>query len=108
MIDIDNAVRYSQQLGVARNNARYAWLRWLVLLAAGFFSLMVGQLAGKAFGILPMLALKASLIANAFGILSGAIALYAEIDIARKLAQAQKAQISACLEAEDAPAPSDV
>lgn len=27
--------------------ARYSWLRWLALLASGFFSLMAGQLSGK-------------------------------------------------------------
>ena len=69
-----------------RSDKLYAWLRWLVLLAAGFFSLMAGQLTGKAFDPLQWLLLKLALSTNGAGILFGAIALYGEVAAARQLA----------------------
>ena len=76
-----------------RSDKLYAWLRWLVLLAAGFFSLMAGQLTGKAFGSLPFLLLKMALSLNAAGILFGAVALFGEVTAIRRAAIAYKEQI---------------
>lgn len=66
------------------NDKYYAWLRWLVLLCAGFFSIMVGQLTGKPFLLMQLWVLKAALGLTAMGILGGSIALYGEVVVQRK------------------------
>ncbi len=88
-------------LGDKRNEKLYAWLRWLVLLAAGFFSLMVGQLAGQSFSQPQLLLLKLALSLNALGILCGSAALYGEVVSLRRLARHYKARIDKRLQAED-------
>lgn len=66
--------KYNEQ----RNIAFYSWLRWLMLIAAGAFSLTAGLVLGKPYLGLQLLALKVALTANAIGILSGSIAVYGE------------------------------
>lgn len=85
-------------LGGQSNDKLYAWLRWLILLAAGFFSLMAGQLTGKAFPPLPLLLLKLALGSNAAGILAGAAALYGEVAAARRLARMYKEGLAGILQ----------
>lgn len=96
-----NVHAYVKTATDAANQGRerlYAWLRWLVLLAAGFFSLMAGQFFGKE-ALLPLALLpKLALTTNALGILLGAVALYGEPASARRLASAAREQAIAVLE----------
>ncbi|PJC14552.1 MAG: hypothetical protein CO065_14055 [Comamonadaceae bacterium CG_4_9_14_0_8_um_filter_57_21] len=103
---IQSELRALTALGDRRNSALYAWLRWLVLLAAGFFSLMAGQLTGKAWPPTQLWVLKLALGLNAAGILCGAAALYGEVASLRGLALAYKERIASILNAPDAHAPS--
>ena len=68
-----------------RTEKSHAYLRWLMLIATGAFSLSVNVLFGKSYGALPLLALKAALTANAVGILFGAIAVSGEAMILKGL-----------------------
>lgn len=56
----------------------YAFLRWLMLISTGAFSLSVTVLFGQHFASCSLPVLKAALTANAGGVLLGAIALYGE------------------------------
>ena len=58
---------------------KYGYLRWLMVLAIGSFSLMAGLTLGKPYLGCQLLALKAALSANAVGILFGAIAVSGEV-----------------------------
>jgi hypothetical protein len=95
---LDGEVKALLEAANRAHEKLHAWLRWLVLLAAGFFSLMAGQLAGKPLSAWMGWALKAALATNALGILAGSIALYAEADVARRLVEAQKARVSTLLD----------
>lgn len=72
--------------------ARYAWMRWLALLASGFFSLMAGQLSGKPWALGQLWSLKAALTLNLLGILALAAALYDEAAGLRRLSSALREQ----------------
>lgn len=85
-------------LSAQRNEKLYAWLRWLVLLAAGVFSVMVGQLAGVHFSATRLFLLKLALGLTAAGILSGSAALYGEVSSLRRLVKDRAAHISSVLE----------
>ena len=77
----------------ARNRAVYGWLRWLVLLAAGFFSVMAAQVFGKPAAVsLPWV--KAAFLLNAAGILCGAAALHGEVYALRLLVRQQGEDIA--------------
>lgn len=77
----------------ARNQAVYAWLRWLVLLAAGFFSVMAGQVFGKHAENIPLFWVKAAFLTNVAGILCGAAALHGEVYALRLLVKQQAVDI---------------
>lgn len=70
----------------------HAWLRWLVVLAAGVFSLMAGQLSGRSLAAPAMLCLKLALTLTALGILAGSVALFGEVAQQRRLVEAQRAR----------------
>ncbi len=95
---VDGEVKALLEAANRAHEKLHAWLRWLVLLAAGFFSLMTGQQAGKPLPPLPLAALKAALATNALGILAGSVALYAEAAVARRLVEAQKARAGKLLD----------
>ena len=59
--------------------AKYAYLRWLMLLAAGAFSLTASIVLAKPFPASPLLVLKAALSANLIGILFGSTAVCGEV-----------------------------
>ncbi|MBU2766491.1 hypothetical protein HAP94_09865 [Acidithiobacillus ferrivorans] len=61
-----------------RNEKNYAYLRWLMLISTGAFSLSANVLFGKTYPSNSILVLKAALTANAIGILFGAISVYGE------------------------------
>ena len=105
---LNEEFRRAQKLGELRNAARYAWLRWLVLLAAGLFSLMAGQLAGKPFAPAAMWALKTALLLTAAGILGGSVALYAEVSLARQAVKEMKEQLERNLRGTGECEPSDL
>lgn len=65
------------KLNETRNIAVYSWLRWLMLISLGAFSLTAGLILGKPLGN-QQLILKFALTANALGILCGSIAVYGE------------------------------
>lgn len=67
----------------ARNKANYEYLRWLMLLVIGAFSLTANLAFGKPFDGCQLLALKVALTANAIGILFGSIAVCGEAILAR-------------------------
>ncbi|MCP1659343.1 hypothetical protein [Neisseria perflava] len=77
------------ETGQQRNAAYYAWLRWLVLLCAGFFSVMAGQLLGKNTANLPVVWIKAAFVLNAAGILAGAVVLHGEVYALNRLLKLQ-------------------
>lgn len=85
-------------LSAQRNEKLYAWLRWLVLLAAGVFSVMVGQLAGSHFSAIQLLLLKLALGLTAAGILSGSAAVYGEVSSLRQLVRNRATHITSVLE----------
>lgn len=66
------------KLNEARNAAVYSWLRWLMLISAGAFSLTAGLVLGKPYVGCQLMILKLALTANAIGILCGSIAVYGE------------------------------
>ncbi|QKE37580.1 hypothetical protein [Ferrovum myxofaciens] len=61
-----------------RNEKSYAYLRWLMLISTGAFSLSVNVLFGKTYLSNSIFVLKAALTANAVGILFGAFSVYGE------------------------------
>lgn len=67
----------------SHNKANYEYQRWLMLIAAGAFSLTAGVAFGKPFAGCQLLALKAALSANVIGILCGAISIFGETAMAR-------------------------
>lgn len=74
------------ELGEKRSERAYAWLRWLVLLAAGAFSVLVSQVVGDGAalrGSLPVL--KIAMCLNAGGILCGVVCLFGEVQAVRRL-----------------------
>lgn len=68
-----------------RNQARWAWLRWLLMLAAGSFSVLVSLHAGKPYMGLAKVAVQTGLGTTLLALLFGAVALYAETQIANRL-----------------------
>lgn len=76
----------------------HAWLRWLVVLAAGVFSLMAGQLSGKDLPAPAMPCLKLALTLTALGILAGSVALFGEVAQQRRLVEAQRARAAQSLD----------
>jgi hypothetical protein len=74
-----NLSKYSQ----LRNDANYSYLRWLMLIAVGAFSLTAGVAFGKPFLGHQLLALKAALSMNVIGILFGAVAVHGESKLAQ-------------------------
>ncbi len=81
------------KLNDRRNEAVYSWLRWLMLIATGAFSLSAGLVLGKSYIGCQLVLLKLALTANALGILFGSIAVYGEaklhIGILRRYADNQ-------------------
>lgn len=65
-----------------RNEKLFAWLRWLILLAAGAFTLL---LTADGTGTASNVFLKAARICMTLGILLGSAALYGEVWHARAL-----------------------
>lgn len=65
------------------NEENYKYIRWLMVIAVGAFSLTAGVVFGKTLQPYPLLAAKLALTANAIGILGGAIGAYGEAKLAR-------------------------
>lgn len=84
------------EYGERRNTVLYAWLRWLVLLEAGLFSLMTGQLFARAqaMPLAQLLWAKAALLLTATSILAGAVALFGEVALGRRLLAAHLRSLS--------------
>ncbi len=95
---INEHIKLLSTVAEKRDEKLYAWLRWLVLLAAGFFSLMAGQLAGRSFEPTQFLLLKLAMALTAAGILAGATALYGEVSVQRRLAKDLGERIADILE----------
>lgn len=77
--------------GDRRNAVLYAWLRWLVLLEAGLFSLMAGQLFAHRLPDAVLWWAKLALLSNGASILLGVVALYGERALHQRLLEAQVA-----------------
>lgn len=60
----------------------YAFLRWLVLLAAGAFSISFGVLIADKVPVELMQLAKLALIFNAFGVMTGVVAVHGEAHLA--------------------------
>lgn len=73
------------QEGDKRNAAVYTWLRWLVVLAAGSFAAILGLMGAKPLPLLQFFLVKTALMYHVVGILSGSIALYGEVFVARQM-----------------------
>lgn len=68
----------------------YEWMRWLIAIAAGVFSVIVTQVSKMSLlSFEQLLLLKVAISANALGVLLGAIYLYTDIrhgkDLIRKI-----------------------
>lgn len=68
----------------------YEWMRWLIAIAAGVFSVIVTQVSKMSLlSIEQLLLLKVAISANALGVFLGAIYLYTDIrhgkDLIRKI-----------------------
>lgn len=70
-----------------RVKANYSYLRWLMLISTGAFSLTANIAFGKPYVGYQLLALKAALTANVVGILFGAIAVYGEAKLSNGIFQ---------------------
>jgi hypothetical protein len=73
-------------LSQKREDKRYAWLRHLLLLAAGSLSVLVSLRSGDHLSGFPHYCIATALAALGLGILFGAVALYGEIRGAHGLA----------------------
>lgn len=76
------------------NEKDHEWMKWLIVIAAGVFSVIVTQVSKmSSLSLDQLLALKIAISANALGIVSGAIYLYTEVinakDLGKKI-QVQK------------------
>jgi hypothetical protein len=78
-------VRDLAALKEKRAQALYQWLRHLLLLAAGGLTLMVSLRGNTTVTGIDLIALRTAWIALGTGILSGAIALYGEVSMQRRL-----------------------
>jgi hypothetical protein len=78
---LDQLEKYSE----LRTEKSHAYLRWLMLIATGMFSLTVNVLFGKTYCGHPLFFLKAALTANAVGVLFGAIAVSGEAMLAKSV-----------------------
>lgn len=68
----------------------YAYLRWLVIIAAGAFSISFGILIGDHKPVLPVLYIaKLALTLNALGVMAGVVAVYGEVNVASGIKAAQ-------------------
>lgn len=74
--------------GDRRNEVLYAWLRWLVLLEAGLFSVMAGQVFAHALPPQVVWWAKVALLSNGASILFGAIAIFGERALHQRLLRA--------------------
>lgn len=67
-----------QKFSDLRIEKGYAYLRWLMLIATGAFSVSISILFSRQHPVNSLLILKSALSSNAVGILFGAISLYGE------------------------------
>lgn len=68
------------------NEKDHEWMKWLIVIAAGVFSVIVTQVSKmSSLSIDQLLLLKIAISANALGIVSGAIYLYTDIMNAKDL-----------------------
>ncbi|RJX33199.1 MAG: hypothetical protein C4516_02030 [Oxalobacter sp.] len=72
-----------QKYSELRSEKGYAYMRWLMLISTGAFSVSVSVLFGKTFSPQSLIVLKAALSANAIGVLFGAIAIFGEAMLPR-------------------------
>lgn len=70
-----------------RNEAKYSYLRWLMIISTGAFSLTANIAFGKPYIGFQLLALKSALTANVVGILLGAVAVYGETKLSNGVFQ---------------------
>lgn len=68
------------------NEKDHEWMKWLIVIAAGVFSVIVTQVSKmSSLSIDQLLLLKIAISANALGIVSGAIYLYTDVMNAKDL-----------------------
>jgi hypothetical protein len=68
----------------------YSYLRWLVIIAAGAFSISFGILIGESKPVVPLIYLaKLALTLNALGVMAGAVAVYGEVKLASGIKASQ-------------------
>ena len=68
------------------NEKDHEWMKWLIVIAAGVFSVIVTQVSKmSSLSIDQLLLLKIAISANALGIVSGAIYLYTDVINAKDL-----------------------
>lgn len=89
-----NQAQFEQltELAAERDAKRYAWLRHLLLLAAGVLTLLVSLKAGsRAASMFGLWALRLAWVTLGLGILSLAVALHAEVwtsaELTKRLAE---------------------
>lgn len=68
------------------NEKDHEWMKWLIVIAAGVFSVIVTQVSKmSSLSVDQLLLLKIAISANALGIVSGAIYLYTDVINAKDL-----------------------
>lgn len=68
------------------NEKDHEWMKWLIVIAAGVFSVIVTQVSKmSSLSLDQLLLLKIAISANALGIVSGAIYLYTDVINAKDL-----------------------
>lgn len=73
----------------------HEWMKWLIVIAAGVFSVIVTQVSKmSSLSLCQLILLKIAISANALGIVSGAIYLYVDVINAKDLGY--KLQIQRC------------
>lgn len=75
------------ELGDKRDEVKYAWLRWLIVMASGAFALMISFQEKMGTELIPRVFMKVAWVGLGAGIIFGSIALYVEVWVARELAR---------------------
>ena len=74
-----NDIRELFDMASKREEKKYAWLRWLLLLAAGAFTILVSFQTNKSSYDIARLLMRIAWGGLGLGILTGALALYGEV-----------------------------
>mgnify|MGYP003585703826 CR=1 FL=1 len=74
-----NEIKELFAMASEREEKKYAWLRWLILLAAGAFTILVSFQTIKSEYYSARLLMRIAWAGLGFGILSGALAIYGEV-----------------------------